>query len=186
VGSFWTQYDNSLFEFSDKSGFNPTRLVVKLKGTEMVMCDSQAVWEFDRTEDVWFVKSVDLFRGSPNARQLRDKLVYESFSANLKVDPKQFQFEALQLPSGSRIIYTRSKSLGQTYNVKAADSARQQAIDDVLAGLSSGSPNELRRHRSSTTRIVTIAVGVTALLRGAWLLWRYRRIAPFTKRISPG
>lgn len=95
----------SEFEVGPDSGFNVRSRKVYLNNERFLNQDYKAVWE--RSGDTWFVRSLDQLLNEPDGTSTRHVFSYDKFEPNVEVPSKVFQFAALELPKGSRIIDRR-------------------------------------------------------------------------------
>jgi hypothetical protein len=73
----------------------------------------KATIRWQNSGNVWFVSEIDQIEDyRPNLRATRTLLKYESFQPNVSVPPEMFQFNALQLSKGGRILDRRRETDG--------------------------------------------------------------------------
>ncbi len=159
------------FDVSPDAGYNVVALRAYVTKDRFLHQDWKVTWK--QASGVWFISSIDNRTRFISGMSSRKVLRYDTFEPNAKVPPETFQFDALELPPGARILDRRPNVPAEVYQnlpKGETDTAKMDGLIDSLHALpmESPSPPSLR----SRLRIpFLVASGVLALL-GLVLLWR--------------
>jgi hypothetical protein len=153
-------------------GYNVGSVQLFLLEHNFLHQELKATW--NRSDNVWYVKSLFKQVNIVNGEKTRISFAYESFKPNADVPPEMFRFGALELPQDSRILDQRPEAEIRSYRNTPAKNSEDRQIEDLLEHvetLPDAEGGQVGSISSRSLQVVLTVMGVMLSILGILLLW---------------
>ena len=156
------------FEATPSSGHHVTSWQVALSNGQV---HTKANAEWRRSGNVWYVQSITKETDFGESERYREVLKYDYFEPNASVGPESFWLDALELPTGARILDQRPGAEVPIYRTTSGNSTSQSQLDGILEEIKALAVQPQTR-KPSLLRIGLAACGILLSIIGILALWR--------------